>query len=697
MRNFLQTLFFFTLVTQILYPQWTSLSSEFTSSITNKLLFSVAEDTLGPELIFNGDMELNTYWNAAWYPDSSLQSTDIAHGGTHSWKTVTPEGSGTASSFTPPQLEVIEDSTYWVEAYLYIVTGSVKVDVFTDVYHTLWSSSTTGEWLHISFSFVAADLDEPGLAYIYFLGDSSSTSTFYIDDVSVKQRISATFQNIDVLTPNGGESWFVGSTQNITWNSTNVVELKIEFSTNNGISWTTLATSTPAAPGSYSWTIPNTSSGNCKIKISDVENSSIIDESDSLFVIYLMQFEVYSNWNIVSVPILVENMTKSFLFPDAISQAFGYNGGYVVCDTLKNGSGYWLKFDSVETIALQGTQVESNIVNVVNGWNMIGPFDFNVKVSNISSTPPNIIVSNFFGFNNGYQIADTLKIGKGYWVLVNQNGILLLNNLIYAKSNTALSEQALIDINFTITDGEGGTQLLIAGIDLSATSGLDPLLGEYEIPPLPPAGVFDARFNLPNSTISTVIDYREGTLAGGFEREHLMQFQVGTGSTIIINYDFGIYDSSVVKGRLQDIVTGTLIDTIIFSNGSYTIQDPTAFNKLKLTLMYEEQVPTNVEFDLPIMFELNQNYPNPFNPSTKIKFTIPSVIATPLERGKQSQLVTLKVYDVLGNEIATLVDEEKEPGIYEVEFSPANLASGIYIYRMHSSEFTDTKKMVLLR
>jgi len=98
--------------------------------------------------------------------------------------------------------------------------------------------------------------------------------------------------------------------------------------------------------------------------------------------------------------------------------------------------------------------------------------------------------------------------------------------------------------------------------------------------------------------------------------------------------------------------------------------------------------------DLPKSYELSQNYPNPFNPSTKIIYTIPSVIASGT---KQSQLITIKVYDILGNEVATLVNEEKEPGIYEVEFSAANLASGIYIYRLHSSEFTDTKKMVLLR
>ena len=113
-----------------------------------------------------------------------------------------------------------------------------------------------------------------------------------------------------------------------------------------------------------------------------------------------------------------------------------------------------------------------------------------------------------------------------------------------------------------------------------------------------------------------------------------------------------------------------------------------------------ENFPTSVEpgSTLPTNFELSQNYPNPFNPSTKIKYVIPAV-------GTQYTVsVLLKVYDILGNEVATLVNEEKEPGFYEVEFSGAshsgnvrNLASGIYIYQMHAAEFVETKKMVLLR
>ena len=90
-------------------------------------------------------------------------------------------------------------------------------------------------------------------------------------------------------------------------------------------------------------------------------------------------------------------------------------------------------------------------------------------------------------------------------------------------------------------------------------------------------------------------------------------------------------------------------------------------------------------------FSLFQNYPNPFNPTTKIKFTIPAV-------GIQRAVsVRIRVYDVLGNEIATLVNEEKPAGEYEVELDATGLPSGIYFYQLRAGEYVETKKMVLIK
>jgi hypothetical protein len=91
----------------------------------------------------------------------------------------------------------------------------------------------------------------------------------------------------------------------------------------------------------------------------------------------------------------------------------------------------------------------------------------------------------------------------------------------------------------------------------------------------------------------------------------------------------------------------------------------------------------------PESFVLEQNYPNPFNPSTKIRYSIPNV-------GSGLAQTVLKVYDVLGNEIATLVDEYREAGSYEVEFDASNISTGVYFYKLQSGSFVETKKMILL-
>jgi hypothetical protein len=106
----------------------------------------------------------------------------------------------------------------------------------------------------------------------------------------------------------------------------------------------------------------------------------------------------------------------------------------------------------------------------------------------------------------------------------------------------------------------------------------------------------------------------------------------------------------------------------------------------------------NLSLVVPDKFSLSQNYPNPFNPTTKIKFDIPQ--KTVIARSGatwQSLMVTLKVYNILGKEIATLANETLQPGTYEVTFDGTNLPSGIYFYRLTTDEHIVTKKLVLLK
>jgi hypothetical protein len=88
----------------------------------------------------------------------------------------------------------------------------------------------------------------------------------------------------------------------------------------------------------------------------------------------------------------------------------------------------------------------------------------------------------------------------------------------------------------------------------------------------------------------------------------------------------------------------------------------------------------------PTYFTLEQNYPNPFNPSTVISYQLPV-----------SSEVTLKVYDVLGNEVATIVDEYRDAGSYDVTFNASQLASGMYVYKLQAGDFVETKKMLFMK
>jgi len=159
----------------------------------------------------------------------------------------------------------------------------------------------------------------------------------------------------------------------------------------------------------------------------------------------------------------------------------------------------------------------------------------------------------------------------------------------------------------------------------------------------------------------------------------------------------GVWDGSEAKvyinGSLQNITTApndyspigsprvASHDGSILSPSTNTFVDEVRISDVaRVTSTYD-----NISNPV-VDFRLSQNYPNPFNPNTNIKFSIPN-----------REFVTLKVFDVLGNEIATLIDEEKFSGDHSVTFNAKNLSSGVYMYRIQAGSFTETKKMTLIK
>ena len=98
--------------------------------------------------------------------------------------------------------------------------------------------------------------------------------------------------------------------------------------------------------------------------------------------------------------------------------------------------------------------------------------------------------------------------------------------------------------------------------------------------------------------------------------------------------------------------------------------------------------------EIPKEFKLSQNYPNPFNPTTKIRFEIP---LPPLSERGAGGFVRLVIYDLLGHEVATLINEQLKPGVYEIEWDVGNFSSGVYFYRLQAGSFSESKKMLMLK
>lgn len=456
---------------------------------------------------------------------------------------------------------------------------------------------------------------------------------------------------VTVTAPNGGESWGIGTVKNITWTSANIANVAIKYSTDNGTNWTSVSASTPATPASYPWTVPNTSSTQCKVRVSDASNDQVFDVSDAVFSIATQQtvtvpMSLLEGWNMVAVPVRAVDMTAATLFSGANSQVFGYNNGYITQTTLVNGAGYWVRYPSTANFNISGISVAPGTVPLTAGWNMVGVLDLTIPAGVITTTPTGILNSQFFGFNNGYQQVTTLERGKGYWVRATQAGVMNVPVPVVAKEGTGSASGDAQGIRLFFTDANGNTGTLF----VSATGN-----ERFDLPPVPPAGVFDVRFASQRNT--------ENVTAAGTT----VQIR-GAVYPLIIRAESGSY-------RVRDLATGGKMISAELSPNSEVILRDNSISMIELSAL-----------DAPMGFSLRQNYPNPFNPATVIAFTLPADAKTRVE-----------VTDLLGQVVAVLADEVMQAGNHSVEFRAGSLPSGTYLYRISSGGQSLTRKMNLIK
>ena len=372
-----------------------------------------------------------------------------------------------------------------------------------------------------------------------------------------------------------------------------------------------------------------------------------------------------ANWNLISIPVTLTDYCKATCFPTACSKAFSYQGaGYVQKDTLRNGTGFWLKFQYPETITVDGLNRTTDTATVSNRWNMIGSISSAVARTSIIQNPSGIVKSNYFGYNgSGYVIADTLYPGKGYWVKTGSEGNLILTNQqTMVQKQTAVSPmEAVKEYNsLAVTDKEGNRQVLYFGEDVD--DNIDSSF--YEMPPLMPEMAFDVRFG-----------------SGRFV-ECYSQFHERENFAIVLRAaQYPVTIEWNIRSTDKRIFTLSGLGQMLQGRGHRTLAGEVPM----LGLLIERQN------SIPSSFFLSENYPNPFNPSTKFEIGIP-----------KTTFVEVGIVNILGQRIRRIFSGEKEAGYYTFGWDGLtdghiSAGGGMYLIRVTGNGFTATQKIALVK
>lgn len=467
---------------------------------------------------------------------------------------------------------------------------------------------------------------------------------------------------ISILSPQKNDNYLVGATANISWESFGTSgSVMIELSKNSGTSFETLAAITPD-DGSEVVTFSDPTSAQAMIKITDVLNPDLNTISEVFLIGVMDTIKYKAGWNILSLPSITTNNTKSNIFPKAESNLFGYqNNSYYNSETVENGKGYWVKFGSDSITCFIGAERMLDTIAVTTGWNLIGGISLPTPTFKISSDPAGIIASFPYIFDRGYKISETINPGYGVWIKTNQNGSIIIDPSALSHSKTINIASALKDFNsIKFTDSRNNSQVLYLTNDVKDS----PIYSLAELPPRASESLFDIRFesNRFIENINSRISKEFPILLHG------------------INFPLTIEWNIKDIKKYQLLVDG--IDFQLEGDGKFELTNSQVSRiVVKLNESSISQIPQE--------YELLQNYPNPFNPATKIKYGLP-----------KASFVNLKIYNILGIEISELVNEFKEAGYHEVEFTidqKNNLTSGVYYYQIKADNVLITKKAVVLK
>jgi hypothetical protein len=415
--------------------------------------------------------------------------------------------------------------------------------------------------------------------------------------------------------------------------------------------------------------IENPSAGTYTIKVSYKPNSSIDPQKYGL-VVSGVQLPEPGVVNLLSPangatgflpPLRLEWSVSELAHSYALEIAFDSNftNLYITVDSLESAAYFLSQLPSSETLYWK---VRGRNSSTLGEWSQVKKFSTTISIPIAPQTVyPEL--AQVIAPTEINLIWNSVEYASNYILQVS-------NNALY--TNLAMTDSSITDTTKSIDSLGDGRRFYwrVSGQNASGAG------------PTSPPRNFITKIFTPDSLSGTVVNEKSVlTWVDISTVETKYMILKRTGDSVFEVYDSVNANITTYTDLNYDMNAG--IEYRVFAKNALTQSDSSN------PVYFMGTTSINDKMLLPTEYSLSQNFPNPFNPSTVINYTIPSTV--------MNEIVLLKIYDILGNEVVTLINESKDAGYYQVQFDSHNLSSGVYFYRLSVGNFTSIKKMILIR
>ena len=534
-----------------------------------------------------------------------------------------------------------------------ILAGSVQVNAQS----AAWNLTVTGQ-------------DQNGNQLAIEVGTDASATTGFdpgFDQYAPPAPPSGSF---DIRITDGSEDYFKLyyplTTDMRTWN------ISVRPST-GGTEQVTLTWDNAALASSTDLYLLEYTSGSSTIQIDITDQTQLVlpEGQQDFSIMHVVQGAVSESftegWQQVGYPAEGTNVDPFAVFSNGIQGTFfSHNLSYTEETVFTPGEGNWIRLSAAETVTIEPPFLTEVTLSLQPGWYLISGPGTSVAFADIDD-PDNILVAGSLkAYDNGYVPVNSLDPGRGYWVQADAAGTITLSSDNSGIATKRVAKQLAEPegfASFRISTNDRETPKFYLGGTLD-NEDLNPL--SFSMPPLPPGGAFDVRFD----NDSRLINGNSGTL--------LVR---SPGDSLTISHTNQTNDELEFSFTREGSAEAESLE--IIPDQSVTIPSE-GISEINVQVGMTSSVDNNIEN--PNRIELAQNYPNPFNPSTVISYNLP-----------QAGAVSLEVFDMAGRRIAVLSEGFQPAGGYTVDFDASELSSGVYMYRLQSAGAVLTRKMTLIK